>query len=71
MQPTQQTSTAELPSKLAAELIAYDSQEERAEAMERDGFVYLPAVLSPEQVQELRACSDRIQTVGTPRWGLY
>ena len=47
MQPTEQTSTAELPSKLAAELNPYDSREERAEAMERDGFAFLPAVLSP------------------------
>ena len=36
--------------------------------MERDGFVFLPAVLSPEQVQELRECSDRIKSVAAPRW---
>ena len=68
MQPTHQPSTAEVPSKSAAELIPYDSREERAQAMERDGFVFLPAVLSPEQVQELRECSDRIKSVAAPRW---
>ena len=68
MQSTQQTSTAEGPSKLAAELINYETREERAQALERDGFAFFRAVLSPEQVQELRTCSDRIKTVATPRW---
>ena len=68
MQPTQQTSTAEVPSKPAAELIPYNSREERAQAMERDGFVFLSAVLSSEQVQELRECSDHIKSVAAPRW---
>ena len=68
MKSTQQTSTAEVPSKPAAELIDYETREERAQMLERDGFAFFRAVLSPEQVQELRGCSDRIQTIATPRW---
>ena len=36
------------------ELIAYDTTEERAEAVERDGFAYMPAVLDADEVAELR-----------------
>ena len=49
MQPTQQTSAAEVPSKPAAELIAHESPKERAQAMERDGFVFFPRFLVPNR----------------------
>ena len=62
--PDQKASGTEKQSMPAAELVTYDSREERATAMERDGFVFFPAVISKEEVRELRACSDRIQTVG-------
>ncbi len=54
--------------KPVAELIPYDNREDRAQAMERDGFVYFPVVLNEQEIQVLRACSDRIQTVGVPGW---
>ena len=50
------------------DLIAYETREERAQAMERDGFIYLPAVINAAQVAELRACSDRITTSSAPGW---
>ena len=50
----------------AADLVTYGSREERVSAMNRDGFVYFPKVLNSQQVQELRACTDRIQTVEAP-----
>ena len=50
----------------AVKLVAYVDREDRAQAMARDGFVYLPAVINKEQVQELRACADRIKTVEVP-----
>lgn len=66
--PDQKASGTEKQSMPAAELVTYDSREERATAMERDGFVFFPAVISKEEVRELRACSDRIQTVEIPGW---
>ena len=50
----------------AAKLVAYNTREELAGAMQRDGFAYLPAVLSKEEVEELRACSDGLRTVEIP-----
>jgi hypothetical protein len=32
----------------AAELVAYETHEERVQAMERDGFIYFPAVLGED-----------------------
>jgi len=49
----------------AAELIAYATHEERVQAMERDGFIYFPAVLDAAGIAQLRACSDRIKPVTT------
>ena len=71
MQPTQQTSAAEVPSKSAAELIAYDSREERAQAMERDGFVFLPAVLSPETGSRIARMFRSHQKRGSAEMGFY
>lgn len=51
-----------------AELIAYASRQERAQAMERDGFVYLPGVINSQEVQQLRACSYRIQPAAGSAW---
>ena len=47
----------------AAELVAYETHEERVQAMERDGFVYFPGVLDAAAIEQLRACSDRIRTI--------
>ena len=71
MQPTQQTSTVEVPSKPVAELKPYESREERAQAMERDGFVFLPAVLSPEQVQGIARMFRPHQKRRSTEMGFY
>jgi hypothetical protein len=66
--PDQHEAVAERQSMPAAQLVAHDSREERAATMDRDGFVFFPTVISKEEVRELRACSDRIQTVEIAGW---
>ncbi|MYA60454.1 MAG: phytanoyl-CoA dioxygenase family protein [Chloroflexi bacterium] len=43
------------------ELIAYETVEELAEAVRRDGFAYMPGVLSPAEVAELRRRIDSVE----------
>ena len=56
----EKTTPAPVP---AAQLVAYETHEERVQAMERDGFVYFPGVLDAAAIEQLRACSDRIRTI--------
>ena len=47
----------------ALSLVAYNDLESRVEALERDGYVYFPNVLDAEEVAELRATMDRLETI--------
>ena len=47
----------------ALSLIAYNDLESQVEALERDGYVYFPNVLNAEEVAELRATMDRLETI--------
>ena len=42
-------------------LVAYSTLEEQIEALERDGYVYLPRFLNAAEVAELRAAAQRIE----------
>ena len=44
-------------------LVAYNDLENQVEALERDGYVYFPNVLDTEEVAELRATMDRLETI--------
>ena len=44
-------------------LVAYDDLESQVSALERDGYVYFPGVLAAEEVAELRATMDRLETI--------
>lgn len=44
-------------------LVAHDTLEDRVEALYRDGYVYLPGVLSPEEVAELREQMDALTPI--------
>ena len=46
---------------IALPLVVYDELEQQAEAMERDGFVYFPNLLSPDEVAELRRLSVQLE----------
>ncbi len=45
----------------ALPLVAYPNLEEQVEAMERDGYVYFPNVLSVDEIAELRDLSERLE----------
>ena len=47
----------------ALSLVAYNDLESQVEALERDGYVYFPGVLDAEEVAELRATMDRLETI--------
>ena len=44
-------------------LVAHASLADRVEAMEREGYTYLPALLDPEEVARLRAAMDQLETI--------
>ena len=44
-------------------LIAYETLEERVEALYRDGYVYLPGILSVDTVSELRSQMDDLTAI--------
>lgn len=44
-------------------LIAYDTLEEQTEALYRDGYVYLPSVLSADEVADLRKQMDNLTAI--------
>ena len=46
---------------IALPLVVYDELEQQVEAMERDGFVYFPNLLSPDEVAELRRLSVQLE----------
>ncbi len=45
----------------AIPLVAYDELEQQIEAMERDGYVYFPNVLSADEIAELSELSERLE----------
>ena len=45
----------------AIPLTAHENSEQKIEAMERDGFVYLPNILNPDEVAELRQLSVQLE----------
>ena len=45
----------------ALPLVAYPNLEEQVEAMERDGYVYFPNVLSDDEIAELSDLSERLE----------
>ena len=47
----------------ALSLVAHNDLESQVEALERDGYVYFPSVLNAEEVAELRATMDRLETI--------
>ncbi len=47
----------------ALSLIAYHDLESQSEALERDGYVYFPGVLSAAEIAELRATLDRLEAI--------
>ena len=47
----------------ALSLVAHNDLESQVEALERDGYVYFPSVLNAEEVAELRAMMDRLETI--------
>ena len=47
----------------ALSLVASDDLENQVEALEKDGQVYFPNVLNPDEVSELRDAMDRIETI--------
>ena len=47
----------------ALSLVAHNDLESQVEALERDGYVYFPGVLNAEEVAELRATMDRLETI--------
>jgi ectoine hydroxylase-related dioxygenase (phytanoyl-CoA dioxygenase family) len=44
-------------------LIAYPDLQSQVEALERDGYVYLPAVLDAREIAAMRACMDRLEAI--------
>lgn len=48
----------------ALPLVAYPNLEEQVEAMNRDGYVYFPNVLSVDEIAELRDLSERLEPSG-------
>ena len=44
-------------------LVAYEDLESQVEALERDGYLYFPAVLNNDEVAELRAVLDRLDPI--------
>jgi ectoine hydroxylase-related dioxygenase (phytanoyl-CoA dioxygenase family) len=46
----------------ALPLVAYESTEEKIQALENDGYVYFPNAMNPQELEELHAAMDR-QTV--------
>ena len=46
---------------IALPLVIYDKLEQQIEAMEREGFVYFPNILSPNEVDELRRLSIELE----------
>ena len=46
---------------IALPLVVYDELKQQVEAMERDGFVYFPNLLSPDEVAELRRLSVQLE----------
>ena len=46
---------------IALPLVVYDKLEQQIEAMEREGFVYFPNILSPNEVDELRRLSIELE----------
>ena len=44
----------------AIPLVAHGNLEQKTKAMERDGFVYLPNILNPDEVAELRQLSVQL-----------
>ena len=60
----------------ALPLIAYPDLESRVNALENDGYVYLPKVINGEEIVELKAAMDRLDIIpesfdkhGTPENG--
>ena len=45
----------------ALSLFVYDNLEQQTEAMERDGFVYFPQILTSDEVAELRQLSVQLE----------
>lgn len=45
------------------ELTPYDTLEDQVEALYRDGYVYLPGVLSPDEVHQLRERMDALTAI--------
>ena len=60
----------------ALPLIAYPDLDSRVNALENDGYVYLPGVIKSEEIIELKTAMDRLDRVpdsfdqhGTPENG--
>ena len=47
----------------ALPLIAYPDLESRVNALENDGYVYLPKVINGEEIVELKAAMDRLDII--------
>ncbi len=45
----------------ALPLVAYSNLKEQVEAMNRDGYVYFPNVLSDDEIAELRDLSEQLE----------
>ena len=45
----------------AIPLTVHENSEQKIEAMEKDGFVYLPNILNPDEVAELRQLSVQLE----------
>ena len=45
----------------ALPLVSYSTLEEQIEALERDGYLYIPGFLNADEVAELRAAAQRIE----------
>ena len=45
----------------ALSLFVYDNLEQQIEAMEQDGFVYFPQILTSDEVAELRQLSVQLE----------
>ncbi|MBT5875026.1 MAG: hypothetical protein HOH43_16530, partial [Candidatus Latescibacteria bacterium] len=44
-------------------LVSYENLDEQVEALERDGYVYLPGVLSQEEIDSLCASMDKLEAL--------
>lgn len=64
------TATLTKPFAYRQKTVALDDQEGQLRAMEEDGFVLIPGVLSPDQIAASRAALDRLQHFGIDgQWG--